>query len=134
MFVQQVWPLKPIHPNSDARPQARIVGHDGQPITIASLSMITYKVYDDVTGAQTGSGSVTVAISVFDTLQQSGVDPRWPSVGAQFAAGYNFAHTLPGTCFPKGGQTYEFQYTLSPSVGSSIMFVGTVATTKPKGT
>ena len=90
---------------------ARIVGNDGSNITQASITSIAYLVYDTTSSAQVITGSVTVATSVFDTLQD---DDRWPD---SEATGYNFRHALPATAFPTGGHEYQVEYKFTPSSG-----------------
>lgn len=84
---------------------------NGADWTQAQVSSITYKVWnttDPVTPV--ASGSVTVASSVFDTLQ---LDGRWPLD----EEGYNFRHTLAATVLTESG-TYRVEYKVTLASGS----------------
>ncbi len=76
----------------------------GRPlITQASLTSITYTVTDLATGLVLGSGTITIASSVYDALQQT--DPGWTrdsaaQPGNDGAFGYNFAFVLPASLNP----------------------------------
>lgn len=80
----------------------------GRPlITQASLSSITYSVYDLTAEESLGTGTVTISTSVYDALQQD--DPGWTKDNAYLAAagltpdgawGFNFAFTLPASLNP----------------------------------
>lgn len=90
----------------------RIRNVQGALITQASLSTITYAIYDLKALAPPTlilSGSVPIASSVFDALQQNAA--IWPVD----STGYNFSFTLPQTSFPNAGpaQRYaaEFKFT-----------------------
>jgi hypothetical protein len=82
---------------------ARLLGNLGTPVTKATLSGIAYKVSDLTTGLVPGTGTFTVATSIFDALVQN--DPRWVrdsarAVGPDGLYGYNFLATLPAATFP----------------------------------
>lgn len=99
---------------------ARIRGHLGTNVTIASISAITLKVFVKSTGIQVGSTqNLTVATTVFDTLQTTALDPRW----TLDATGYNFRDQPSSTLFPDGDVTYRAQYTLTPLTGAAFVFV-----------
>jgi hypothetical protein len=81
---------------------ARLRG-GGALLTQASLTSISYTVSDVTLGTTLGTGTFTVASSIFDVLQQT--DPRWTAdsaaqPGADGAFGYNFLAVLPATLFP----------------------------------
>jgi len=96
---------------------ARIVGNDGSVVTQASLTSIAYLVYDKSSAANVITGSVTIATSVFDTLQD---DDRWPDTEP---TGYNFRHALPATAFPTGGHEYQVEYKVTPDSGEVFYIV-----------
>lgn len=118
-LAQQIWDLPQQYPLTDVWVAGRVEGHDGTDIQQADINAITYKVYDVETRTQTGTGNVVVASSVFDTLQTSANDPRWSGD----AAGFNFAHVVPGASFPVSGKQYEVQYSFDPSGAVSDFFV-----------
>lgn len=81
---------------------ARILGQLGTPITVATISSITWNVQDLVTQLSTGSGSFTPSQVVFDSLQV--FDPRWnkdsaSSPGPDKLWGYNFLASVPASSF-----------------------------------
>lgn len=91
----------------------------------------------DRSGATTpGSGSLTVASVVFDSLQQS--DPRWTRDNAQTPDawglfGYNFATELPASLFPATSTTaaailaapkeYQADVIFTPASGQAFRVV-----------
>jgi hypothetical protein len=94
--------------------QARIT-KAGSNIAQATLSTITYGVWDvtdpDSPTVTVAAGqSVTIASTVFDTLQTGS---GWDRDGT----GFNFQHTLPATSFPTGGKTYRVEYKFTPASG-----------------
>jgi hypothetical protein len=96
---------------------ARILAGDGNAAEIADVSTCTYKVYSQADGTETGTGSVTVATSFFDTLQ---TDARWTFD----TTGYNFRFDVGPTAFPDGGRAYrvEFKVTFSDAAVRWIAF------------
>jgi hypothetical protein len=93
---------------------ARILAWDGLPAQQSDIASIAYTVVDlDDNKTQTGSGSLTVASTVYDTLQ---TDARWDADGT----GYNFATVLPASCFPSGDHLYRVVITITPSSGEVL--------------
>jgi hypothetical protein len=89
---------------SDAFLMARIYGQQGQYLNQASVASIAYQVTDTTTGLSTKNGTLTVASTVYNSLQQG--DPRWTMdtsayPGVDASTGYNFAFVLPGAAIPK---------------------------------
>lgn len=79
---------------------ARIVGANGEPITQASLSSITYTVTDTTDTDTQSTGTLTISSVVFNDLQQQ--DRRWTAdsqarPGRDGRWGYNFRATLPAS-------------------------------------
>ena len=113
---------------------ARIRGGNGQLITQATLSTITYQVSNLTTGAIAGSGSLTISQVIFDSLQQS--DPRWTldsasQMGNDGSYGYNFAATLDSSAFatttlaapaltPQPANVYRIDLVFTPVTGSAF--------------
>lgn len=95
---------------------ARVLGTDGEPVTRAGLSSITYAV-NRIDGAgdwtSTGTGTLTINSVVYDTLQTG--DDRW---GEDPDAGFNFAATIPASCFQTGGQEHQCDVTFTEAGGS----------------
>jgi hypothetical protein len=76
---------------------ARILGLNGQPITVASIVSITWNVQDLATQTQVATGSWIPGAVVFDSLRQN--DPRWTqdsvdNIGSDGLYGYNFLAEL----------------------------------------
>ena len=104
---------------------ARILGNAGTPITQASLSSISYAVFDlqgadPATAVQTGT--LTISAVVFDALQTS--DPRW-TVDDE---GFNFAHAAPASWFNESTHTYRIEYKFTPASGEVFWAVFTLTT------
>lgn len=92
---------------------ARVIAANGAYITQAGTLSISCAVYDlhSVTpNVAIATPTVTVASSVFDTLQ-TGLD--W----TRDATGYNFRHQLADTTFATGNHVYQVEYTFVPTSG-----------------
>ena len=90
-----------------------VVGQ-GKCLKQADLSSITFKTFDEADpDTIVNSGTVTIASSIFDTLQTSTDDPAWP-----FDLGFNFRHTLAPANFPTGDKTYVVEYKITTTGGS----------------
>ena len=95
---------------------ARMVGNAGAFVTQASLSSITYKLFDlssatpDTTVA---SGTVTISGNVYDTVQTPALDPRW----TRDSIGYNFRYAAPGSWFTPGDHVFRIEFTFTPTSG-----------------
>jgi len=102
-----------------ATPLARVTGADGAAITQASLTSISYKVFDlnsTTPSTAVATGTVTIATSVFDTLQ---TDAIW----SEDTSGYNFKHTIASTVFTTGGHAYRVEYLFTPASGQPFWVV-----------
>lgn len=110
--------------DSGATLLARVLGNAGTPITQASLTSISYKVFDlnaaDPTAA-TQTGTLTISAVVFDTLQ---TDPRW-TVDDE---GFNFAYAAPASWFSESTHTYRIEYKFTPASGEAFWTVFTLTT------
>lgn len=101
---------------------ARIKGDSGAFITQASLTGITYKVYDRSDGSAVTTGTVTVSSAVFDALQTS--DARWEDEATKGdTTGFNFEFQVPGTAFPKGDIDYQVEFWFDPVTGEDFAVV-----------
>lgn len=83
----------------------RVRGNAGALITQASLSAVTYKVFDRAR-TEVASGTVTISSAVSDSLVTS--DAAWTAAGGS-STGYNFKHTVPSTAFATPGR-YIIEY------------------------
>lgn len=94
---------------------ARIKKADGNYVTQAALTSITCKVYDlqgTTPDTATATPTVTIASSIFDTLQTGGM---WTAD----STGYNFSHTQESTIFANGDHTYLVEYLFTPTSGGA---------------
>lgn len=111
----------------------RVYGNDGNLVTQATFSGITYTVtrldsltptsgetFTGGTDTQTGTGTLTVSSVVFNSLQTT--DPRW----TKDTTGYNFLATIPASCFQVGGVKHRIDIYFTPTSGE--VFVQSFAT------
>lgn len=99
-----------------------ITGPNGVNITQASISSITYKVFDlDDTSEPTATGSLTVSSVVFDTLQ---TDARW----TKDSIGYNFRWDTPAALLEDGNKVYRFEIKFTTTAGEVFPVVFHVST------
>jgi hypothetical protein len=105
---------------------SRVLGNAGTAITQASLTAITYGVYDVSTGTATVTAGTALVISsvVFNTYQVTAVDPRW----TLDSTGYNFATSIPASAFPSGNATYQVEILFDPASGENFWLVARVST------
>lgn len=92
---------------------ARVLAASGSYITQTATLSITCAVYDlhsATPNAAIATPTVTVATSVYDTLQ-TGL--AW----TRDSTGYNFKHTLADTLFTTGNHVYQVEYTFTPTSG-----------------
>lgn len=87
---------------------ARILGNAGTPITKASLTGITCKIWDRKSGANVATPTVTINDAVYDTLQTA--DPRW----TKDDTGYNFLHVIPASALSLPNKRYRAGYKFDP--------------------
>ena len=88
-------------------------GAAGALITQASLLTITYSVFDVSSATPdtaVDSGPVTIASSVFDTLQ---TDAIW----TEDSTGYNFKHTIGASVLATPNHIYRTEYKFTPVSG-----------------
>lgn len=90
---------------------ARIVGNSAVNITQASITSITYDVFQKgaTTDLQQNSPLNKTAV-VFDTLQ---TDAVW----TVDSTGYNFSYAADVLEFPEGNEIFVFQFKFTPTVG-----------------
>jgi len=97
----------------------RVVGQDGEEITQASLSTITYAVTDLADDSEiVAATAVAISSTVYDTLQ---TDARWSADDD----GYNFAHALGPTTFPRPGR-YRVEYIFTPVIGFAFLIAADI--------
>lgn len=94
---------------------ARVLDWDGNLLTQAAVTSITYKCFDLTTGAETGTGTLNKATVIYDTAQTGG---NWP-----YTDGYNFRHMLAATCLPTGGHSYRVEVKITPASGEAFWIV-----------
>lgn len=106
---------------------AQVRGQSAALITQASITSISYRVWNLTTGdevnvdpegssssgSQTTNDPLTVSAVVFDTLQ---TDAGW----TKDQYGYNFRHTMPAAAFPDGNVRYKVEYKFTPTSGEAF--------------
>ena len=100
---------------SGATIMSRSYLNSGSAITQATISTLTYKVFDLSSTAPTtatSTGSFTVASVVFDTLQ---TDAIWTAD----STGYNFKAAMTAASFPDGDRVYRVEVKFTPSSGQA---------------
>jgi hypothetical protein len=108
---------------------ARVVGQAGTAVTQASLTSITYKIFDTLSDTPTSavaSGTLTISDVIFDTLQ---TDARWTKDNT----GYNFLHTIGAGVLTKENTVYRIEYLFDPVTGENFYVVFEVTTSKIYG-
>lgn len=88
---------------------ARIRSVNGSYLTQASLSSITYAVFNltgNTPSTVLSSGTLTISSVVFDSLQ---TDARWTTD----SVGYNFRVTIPGSAFALAATLYRVEVTFT---------------------
>lgn len=102
---------------------ARVEDIEGGVVVRADVTSVTLKVFDrDGGNVVTLTQTLVVAGALFDTLQTA--DPRW----TEDAVGYNFAHVIPASAFPKGDRRYRCEFVFDPASGDNFPFVVRVTT------
>jgi len=91
---------------------ARVVGWDGDLVTQASLSALTYEVFDLENGQSVANDTLTISEVIFDEAQSGG---NWP-----YDDGYNFKFMLPATCLPNGAHRYMVEVWADPVSGEDF--------------
>ena len=93
---------------------ARVVGNDGTPITQASLTAITYSVYDITNSVSLGTGTFTISSVVYDTLQTGEL---WDVD----STGYNFKAAIPASVMTPGGSRCQIDVKFDPVTGENFI-------------
>ena len=96
---------------------ARVVDWDGNLLTQAACTGISYVVYDESDNdTPVGSDTLTVSAVVFNTAQTGG---NWP-----YSDGYNFKWMMPATLVPTKGHLYRVEITVDPVSGEDFNIGG----------
>ena len=94
---------------------ARVVDWDGNTLTQAGVTSITWKCFDrDDNDTMTDSGTLTKTEVIFDTPQ---LGNNWP-----YSDGYTFKWLLPKTALPNGGHRYKAEIIVTPTAGADYAF------------
>lgn len=95
---------------------ARLIGAGGSYVTQSQISSIQVKVFDlagDLVTPTYTDAAISVASSIFDTLQTT--DLRW----TKDTTGYNFRHTVPASALPTDSH-YRIEYKFTPASGDAF--------------
>ena len=93
---------------------ARIVGNSAVNITIASITGITYQVFQKGTTVDIAENSpLTPSNVIFDALQ---TDAVWTID----STGYNFSYAAVALEFPTGNEVFSFEFKFDPTVGEDF--------------
>lgn len=99
---------------------ARVIGLDGEAVTIVDVATIQRTVWDqgtsktDTPSTADWDESVFVAATIYDSLQTG--DDSWDVD----STGYNFRDVVPGSSFPDGGHRYVIKYVITLATGERI--------------
>lgn len=119
--------------NAGVALMARLVGNDDSLVTQASLSTITYDVYDiqaykdsgDAATQLLSSTALTVSAVIFDDLVQT--DDLWTkdgpgNLGTDGRWGYSFKHVIPASTFTiaSSGHRCRAQVLFTPTSGQQF--------------
>lgn len=102
---------------------ARILGNAGTAITQASLTAISYKIFDIDSSTPTTaitSSTLTISSVVFDTLQTGA---RW----TVDSTGYNFLNTFAASNFATPDHRYRIEIIFDPTSGEDFPVVFEIA-------
>ena len=103
--------------DSGATCLSRVVGNDGAAVTQASLTALTYKVFDEnsaTPGTAATSGTLTISEVIYDTLQTGDL---WESTDD---TGYNFKWQVPASVLTTGGHLYRVEFWYDPVSGEDF--------------
>ena len=98
----------------------RILGADGTPVSQATFTAIAYTVTDLETHQRIGSGSLTIALVIFDGLQN---DALWAVAVPGDTTGYNFRWTVPANLLSGVGRRVQVDVKMTPTSGE-IFWLG----------
>lgn len=86
---------------------------DGEPVTQADLSSISFRAVHATEAQADVTGSLTVSSVISDTLQTGAM---WSTD----STGYNLTHNVSGTALDEPG-VYVFEYTITPAGGEATV-------------
>lgn len=110
--------LQTIWEDGDVTEMARfqVDGANGVQADLTSIARNIFDLSGDTPGTSLGEDAVTIATSVFDTLQ---TDARW----TKDLTGYNFRDRVPASKFSTGGRTYLVEYLFTGAGGEKFWIV-----------
>jgi len=98
---------------------SRVKKESGSVIQVADVASIAYRVIDaDTASAEASTGSLTPSAVIYDTLQTSTLDSRWPTNAP--SAGYNFGGSIPGSVFANASTRYFVRVNATMSDGTTV--------------
>lgn len=93
--------------NSTFNIMARLVDHDGEPVTVADVSSISWTAFPEAGGDSVASGTLTPSNVIYDELQT-------PAIWTKDRTGFNFRHIVGSSVLTDaGGWRFEYVITLT---------------------
>jgi hypothetical protein len=109
--------------NSPAVLLRRVQGLNGAYMVNADVTGVVVKVFDMLTGLQSGATLDSSVTTIYDTLQTGAI---WQG---QDSIGYNLSISVPGSALPTEGR-YRVQALVTPVVGGAFELLWDVDSTK----
>jgi hypothetical protein len=98
--------------NSPVVVLGRFLDADALPIQQSATSAVDVRVFDTVTGTETGAYNFAPEDAISDTLR---TDRGWN----EDMEGWNLACQISGAAFPTGGRTYQIEVKVTPTEGEA---------------
>lgn len=117
-----------MYQNSAFSNVARITSSTGGYLTAAGVSALVYRVWEEMSGTVTTTGTTLAISTTFSALTSSSI--IWPVD----TTGYNFKHDLDGTLIPNANTTYIVEYEITPASGSRFIEQFAITTSVTKAT
>ena len=102
---------------------ARVVGQSGSNVTQASLTSVTYSVYNLETDTYVLGGTLDISNSIYDTLKTAQNTTGFSNLWTRDATGYNFRANISKSAFPDGERAYLVRFLFDPVTGEDFPLV-----------
>ncbi len=98
---------------------SRVKKEAGTVVHVADVASIAYRVIDvNTAGATPSTGSLSAAAVIYNTLQTSALDTRWPANAP--TDGYNFGGSIPGSVFTLADTRYYVRIDATMGDGTTV--------------